>query len=198
MAQQLRRNLAASAAGSAGNDTTIEVVEGAFEDYDPPAASFDLVTAATSFHWVAEAAGLAKARRALRAGGTIALWWFVFGDPDRDDPFHEATTARLAAGRQSPSGGAAGGPNHALDIEARTSALRDAGFVDVRHELLRESGRFTPARLRDLYSTFSNTAHLPPAERDELLDYIEATAANQFGGEVVRPILVSLYIAHSP
>ncbi len=195
MAQQLRKNAAASSAGATSD--AIEVIEAAFEDYDPPAGSFDLVTAATSFHWIDEATGLAKARVGLRAGGTIALWWHVFGDPEQDDPFHEATRARLAVGRHSPSGGEPGGPRHALDVDARTGALRAAGFVDVRHERMHETTRFTPAQLRDLYSTFSNTAHLSPDERDELLDYIEETAANDFGGEVERPLVLSLYVAGS-
>lgn len=193
MAQQLRANAAASGAAGAA----IEVVEATFEHYHPPAGSFDLVTAATSFHWIDESVGLAKARLALRTAGTIALWWYVFGDPERDDPFHVATRERLAVGRDSPSAGAPGEQSHALDVKARTGALRDAGFIDVRHELMRETARFTPAQIRDLYSTFSNTAHLSPVERDELLDYVEATAANDFGGRVERPLLVSLYIARS-
>ncbi len=191
MAERLRAK--AAAAGAA-----IEVVEAGFEEYEPPAGAFDLVTAATSFHWVDEAAGLAKARRGLRAGGAIALWWHVFGDPERDDPFHEATREHLAARGRSPSAGAQGAPVHALAVEKRTGALRDAGFVEVRHELMRGSVSFTPAELRDLYSTFSNTAHLSPAERDQLLDYVEDTAAKDFGGAVTRPLVTSLYVARSP
>src|SRR5206468_3647616 len=36
---------------------------------------FDLATAASSFHWVEEAVGLATLLGALRPGSWLALWW---------------------------------------------------------------------------------------------------------------------------
>lgn len=173
----------------------IEVVGSAFEDYVPAPGAFDVVAAATAFHWVDEARGLALARAALRPGGTIALWWNVFGDPERPDPFHEATTERLSFARSSPSAGTRPGVPHALDAEARRRALSDGGFVDLHHELFRWSAAFTPERLRDLYSTFSEFAQLPEDEREELLDYVETTAVERFGGHVTRPFRTALYIA---
>ena len=173
----------------------IEVVESAFEDYAAAPGAFDVVAAATAFHWVDEARGLALARAALRPGGTIALWWNVFGDPQRPDPFHEATRERLAFARRSPSAGTRPGVAHALDAEARSRALSDGSFVDLHHELFRWSAEFTPDRLRDLCATFSEFAQLATDQRVELLDYVEAMAAGRFGGRVARPMLTALYVA---
>jgi len=74
----------------------IDVVESTFEDAPLGDESFDLVVAATSFHWVDPSLGLPKVvrvGRVVRSEGWVALWWTSFGDPDRADPFHEATKA---------------------------------------------------------------------------------------------------------
>jgi SAM-dependent methyltransferase len=39
------------------------------------AASFDLATCATGWHWIETAAAVAELRRVLRPGGAVALWW---------------------------------------------------------------------------------------------------------------------------
>jgi SAM-dependent methyltransferase len=176
----------------------IEVVETAFEDATLEPGSFDLVVAATSFHWVDEASGLKAAHLALCPGGAVALWWMMFGDAERDDPFHEATEERLSFGARSPSAGTVAGNPHALDVTARRRALEVAGFGLVRHELFRSTGRFSPVELRELYSTFSEYQQLRPEERTARLDYVEATAAGQFGGTVERPLITSLYLARRP
>jgi trans-aconitate methyltransferase len=68
-------------------------------------ADFDLAVAASSFHWIDEDAGLARLRDALRPGGFVALWWTVFGDRTRNDPFWEAVeplTRELPRARPKP------------------------------------------------------------------------------------------------
>ena len=40
----------------------------------------DLVCAATAWHWVESAAGLAEAVRVLRPGGALAVWWNTLAD----------------------------------------------------------------------------------------------------------------------
>ncbi|MFI5934604.1 class I SAM-dependent methyltransferase [Actinoplanes sp. NPDC051494] len=65
MAAVARRNLA----GFPG--VTVEI--GAFEDWTPPVAPFDLVLAATAFHWVDPAVRVRKAAEVLRPGGALAV-----------------------------------------------------------------------------------------------------------------------------
>ncbi len=52
-----------------------------FEEWDPAGRSFDLVTAAQSWHWVSPRAGAAKAAAVLRPGGRLALFWNVGHPP---------------------------------------------------------------------------------------------------------------------
>ena len=64
-----------------------------------PTASFDLVLSATAFHWVDPTVGIPKAFRPAAPGGWFVLVWNVFGDDPRPDPFHEALSEMLRAGR---------------------------------------------------------------------------------------------------
>ncbi len=180
---------------ASSSDAPVEVRIVTLEEADLPDASFDLVVSATAFHWVDETLGLEIVRRVLRPGAVIALWWTVFGDPMRDDPFHAATKRRLDIGFSSPSAGVRPSVPHALDVPARRAALEGAGFEDVQHELMRRLVRFTAREIRELYSTFAQNQQLPAAERDALLDDLEGIAQREFGGVVERPIQTSLYIA---
>lgn len=65
--------LAATARARLAQYGAVEVHTTRFEDLDAPPGSFDLVVAATSFHWVDPAVGYHKAARLLRPDGCLAL-----------------------------------------------------------------------------------------------------------------------------
>jgi SAM-dependent methyltransferase len=168
-----------------------EVLQAAFEDADLPTSSFDLVTAATSFHWLEPEHALPKIGSILRAGGWLALWWNVFGDPDRPDPFHDATEPLLRDLALGPGGGP-----YALDVAARTGELTGNGFQDVEHETIRWTLDLDATQARQLYATYSNIARLPNAQKLAILDEIERIAEEEFGGRVERQMVTPIYTAH--
>ena len=49
-----------------------------FEEWEERSAGFDLVISAQAFHWVPKEVGYAKAARALKPGGALALFWNMF------------------------------------------------------------------------------------------------------------------------
>lgn len=183
-----------------GRNLSVKV--GAFEDVPLPAGSFDLIVAATSFHWVPTEVGLQRSADLLRSGGWLALWWTYFGDPDRHDPFREAVTPifeRLAPSLIETFPGAAfqAGPHpYALDAEARIGEIDATGrFGAVRHEVIPWTGRHTPLELRALFASYSPCLALPPGERAVVLDAIERLANESFHGIVERPYLTLIYLA---
>ena len=183
-------------------DQDLSVVVGAFEEVVLDPASFDLIVAATSFHWIPPETGLPRCADLLRPGGWIALWWTYFGDPDRPDPFRDAVIPifeELAPALIDPFPGIAflaGANPYAVDQEARTAEIDASGrFGPVRHEIIPWTGRHTPAELRALFASYSPCLALPAADRARVLDAIERLAADTFAGVVERPYLTLIYLA---
>jgi SAM-dependent methyltransferase len=181
-------------------DPALTVVTGAFETTELPAASFDLIAAATSFHWV-PAGAVTRCADLLDRGGWLALWWTAFGDPSRPDPFHEALLpllSDLAPGLLDEDGI---GPAtihlpHALDAPARIAEI-DASrcFGEVHVEQIAWTGRHPATALRALFASFSPWLALEPDQRMRVLDATEALARDEFSGVVERPYLTAVYAA---
>jgi SAM-dependent methyltransferase len=174
----------------------LEVLGGTFEQAALPWDAFDLAVAATSFHWVDQAAGLPKLGRILRPGGWVALWWTIFDDPDRPDPFRDTSALLLG---DADLGGQRRRSSFQLDTAQRGRDLeRLGGFEDVHSQLIRSSVRFTSAQIRAFYGSLIEVRRRPPAERRSLLDSIQAIAERDFGGEVTRPFVTVLYTGRRP
>lgn len=171
----------------------VETHVSSFEQARLPEESFALGVAATSFHWLDQAAGLRRARELLAPGGWWAMWWNVFNDPGRPDPFHDATTSLFRTLGRSPTAGERGRPQFALDSEARTSDLGAAGFEDIETEVIPWTISLDTAQVRDLYATFSPIARLASEERGRILDELAAIAEDSFGGRVERAFLTAVY-----
>lgn len=173
----------------------LDLVPAALEDADLPAAAFDLVVAAASFHWVDQVAGLAKLGRLLRPGGWVALWWTIFGYPECPDPFADAVQHALGedlASQRSHS-------SFALDVPARLADLgRLGGLCDGQGELIRWSIQLDGTGLRALYGSLIRIRRRPPDERQAILATMAAIADEQFGGTVERPVVTALYTARRP
>ncbi len=179
----------------------LRVVVGAFEDVDLEPAAYDLVVAATAFHWVPADTGLRRAADALRPGGRLALWWTVFGDPGGPAPFADALRPGLeriapTVLTQSSAGTAGDRTPHGLDTGRRVGEIDRSGRfgpVDVRR--VRWTQRFTPAGVRALYATFSPWRILPDDVRAAGLDHVEDIARDAFDGEVDLTFVTVLYLA---
>jgi SAM-dependent methyltransferase len=174
----------------------IEVRQAPFEDVDLAPGSFELGVAATSFHWLDPDVTLAKVARALRQGGWWAMWWNVFGDPVRTDPFHDATQDLLKGLGRSPSAGPAGKLPFALDVDGRAADVaRTGAFDDAAGEMIRWTLTLDTARLRSLYATFSEITRLPSEQRERLLDELASVVEDRFGGSVEKPMVTAVYTA---
>lgn len=174
------------------------VLVSALEDASFRPATFDVAVAASAFHWVDEAVGLATLHAALRSEGWIALWWTLFGEGAQPDAFMQATSSLLHGFDISPTKGLPGRPAHALDVEARVAALEAAGFVDVENELVRWHARWDTAGIRALYASFSPILRVETVRREAVLDEIARLAEDDFGGRVERTLTTSLYTARKP
>jgi SAM-dependent methyltransferase len=170
----------------------LQIIEAPFEAAPLPEAAFALGLSATAFHWLNENETLTKVARLLRPGGWWAMVWNVFGDPDRADPFHEATKS-LLEGPASPSAGASGG-SFALDAPARLAALRATHSFDaMQHQTAAWQITLDPDQIVALYATYSNVNIRP--DRSAVLAELKRIAREEFAGRITRNIVTSLYIA---
>ncbi len=128
-----------------------------FEDAALAPAAFALGVCATAFHWLDEQTALAKVADALKPGGWWAMVWNAFGDPERADPFHDATDALLNDGPRGPSQAGSPADAVALNGNARRSGLgRNGSFEAIGHQARGWDLVLDPDQVVALYSTFSN------------------------------------------
>jgi hypothetical protein len=86
-----------------------------------------------------------------------------------------------------------------LDQSGRRSDLiRLGGLVDVESEYIAWTARLDPAAVRALYASLINIRRLPETDQQRMLDALEMTASEQFGGVVERPFVTVLYAGRRP
>ena len=166
----------------------LTVMTATFEAATVPKSAFDIVAAATAWHWVDPRVRVHKAASTLHPGGWLAVWLTAFGDPTRPDPFSDAlqpVLRRLAPQLLRVA------PAAAPDQEIETSGL----FTGLQRHTISWDGRHDSAGLRTLFSTFSPWLALPEPQRREVLDAVERLAREEFGGVVVRPYQTLVYLA---
>jgi SAM-dependent methyltransferase len=172
----------------------VRLISSAFEDALLPSRAFDLVAAATSYHWLDPDIALAKIADVLKPGGYAALWWNVFQDLDRADPFHDATQHLFTNQAISPSGPDA--LPFPLDRAAREAEFARSGqFEPVMYAETRWTFVLDTARVGRLYEGFSHIQRLPPSERELLLQRVMEVAQTRFGGRVERNMTSPVYLA---
>ena len=182
-----------SLGSSTGAD--LRLIQRAFEDTQFAPRTFDLVAAATSFHWLDPHVALDRIADALKPDGHVALWWNVFGDLSRDDSFHDATRSILSNLAISPSGAPDAIP-FALDRAAREADFARSGkFDSVKYAETRWTLVLDTAQIGTLYEGFSHIQRLPEVERARLLDRLMDIAQTQFAGRVERNVTSPIYLA---
>jgi SAM-dependent methyltransferase len=167
----------------------VQVVGVPFEETDV-GDGFDVVVAATCFHWLDQSTALPKLGGLLRPGGWAAIWWTVFSDPYREDPLLAAAGAVLGF----EPGNQRGGTAFQLDTDARCEDLRHgAGLVDVTAELISWDLPMAADQVRALFNSMMTIRQLPDDERRHVLDTVTGLVNERFGGIATRPHLTAVY-----
>lgn len=185
LAEVARRNLALF--------PTVTVVTAAFEDWPLPEEPYDLVLAATSFHWLDPAVRFRRTAAALRPGGALATISVrhVAGGSERFfaevqrcyERFDPATPPGLRLPRSADI------PYDAADMEG--SGLFEPP-VFRRYEL---DISYTTGAYLDVLRTYSGHRALAPAARNALLECIGGLIDRAHGGRIVKRHLIELRVA---
>jgi ubiquinone/menaquinone biosynthesis C-methylase UbiE len=171
-------DLAAVAARKFRELANVRIVVSPFEAWESEGCLFDLVIAATSFHWIDPATAYAKSAAALKSTGSVA----VFSNTHiRHD---EGFFLRVQDIYQScaPSIG-----HSFVNInEHNDEPVRAALFEDPIMRSYQWSVEYTSQEYIDLLGTYSDHISLPELERGNLFKGIADLIDREYGGRVLK------------
>lgn len=156
-----------------------------FEDAALAQSSFDLVAAATSWHWVEADIGYRKAHSLLKPGGTIALFWNAHGPHTTHPAWEPIPNAYLDVAPEladlaplTPDR-----PDYDPDDE-----IRKSGYFDLieRHVFAFDVTYPTDRFLR-LIDTYASHHTLDPQRRSLLHERLRIAADDELSGTVTKP-----------
>jgi SAM-dependent methyltransferase len=182
MARVARRNLRDYA--------TVDLHLGAFESWPLPAERFDLVVAATCWHWLDPDVRLKRAARALRPDGALAIIDTVHVSDERGDEVFVRIQQHYQ--RCDPSSAKNWGLPRISTLEPAEVDLD--GFREPAFRAFRWVGSFTAPEYLDLLSSFSGHRAMVAEDRACLFDGIAGVIAD-FGGRVQKHHAFTLTVA---
>jgi SAM-dependent methyltransferase len=171
------------------DEPRVEVVGARFEEFACAPGAFGMVTAAQSMHWVDPREAMPRSARALRPGGTLALFW---NRPQRGEgDLHRAVEACYAERAPALAGVVAKYALRRWDDEIDTSGAFGTVF-QARYPFQRE---YDAAGYLDLLRTQSDHRMLAEPVREELLAGI-GRAITAHGGRIRVGYHTDLLLAH--
>ena len=187
LAEAARRNLAAHPG--------TRVIHGAFEPWGAPAGvTFDLVFAATAWHWIDPAVKYRKAWELLRPGGHLAFWEASHVFPDGGDPFFaEIQDVYDEIGESLPDAWVFPRPGELPDKRAEIEA--SGLFDDIRVRHLDWEISYDADGYIGLLETFSGHIAMQPWQRERLYGEIRRRLAWRPDGRLRRGWGAALHVA---
>lgn len=183
-------NLVAVAAQALKNFPRVAFETVTFEQWHERPDEFDLVVAAQAFHWIPKPIGYAKAARALKPRGHLALFWNMYPDP-ADALFldlqkvYEEHAPELATRSSSCE----------ELIKQREVDIKDSGlFNNVRVARFPWSVKYDARQYIGLLGTYSDHLRLPEERRRRLFAGVTEVIMRH-GGTIEKPYLSVLYVA---
>ncbi len=187
-------DLLAIAAHNLQNYPNVHFENTSFEAWPARAGAYDLVYAATAFHWVPRETGYPKAALALKPGGTLAI--FANNNPRPYQGFavevqsvYKQFMPRLKDQR----------PTTAQEIEAHTHFMQATGlFSRVEVRTYPWTKTYSTAEYIQLLNTYSDHIALEAGKRECLYQGIAGLIDRNYGGKVEKPYLTVLYLGKKP
>jgi SAM-dependent methyltransferase len=186
LAAAARRNLAAFG--------QVEVVQAAFEDWPPAGQRYDLVFAATAWHWIDPRVRYRRAWELLRPGGHLAVWSASHVFPAGGDPFFtEIQEVYDEIGEGMPPGQGRPRPGELPGLAAEIEASGLFAGVAVAHFDWEIS--YTADEYIALLDTFSGHIAMQAWQRDRLYGEIRRRLAQRPDGRLRRHWGAALEVA---
>jgi SAM-dependent methyltransferase len=185
LAEMARRNL---------SGMPFEIHIAPFEQWDAPSERFDLVYAATAWHWIDPKLRYQKACALLRPGGHLAFWKAEHAFPIGFDPFFtEIQEVYDAIGESHPGEWPPSTPEEVADDRDEINASGLFGEVSVRRYVW--ATHYTADAYVALLNTFSGHIAMEDRKRHHLYREIRRRIASREDPRVLRHWYAILHVA---
>lgn len=192
-AVELSPELAAVARHRLAGSPGVEVMVGAFEDWEPPGTPYDAFVCATAYHWLDPATRLTRIAVALRPGGTVAVVWTHHVAGGTTGFFDGVQQHYL---RWDPSARPEDHLPPEQEVPASTAELLGSDLVtDVESHWFGVDLTYSADAYVELLSTYSSSLVLDDAARSGLLSSIHELITSRHGGRVTKRYLFELVLA---
>jgi SAM-dependent methyltransferase len=189
---ELGEHLAEIARHHFEKDPNVKVVNTAFETWESQGALFDMIFAATSWHWLDPHSRFVKAAKLLKPSGKLAI---VSGDdafPEGFDPFFTEMhgfyrSIGEAYGKWPPPK-----PADVPDESAEFKRSRLFENVLVRRYLWEV--RYTAEEYIDFLKTHSSHAVMDPVKREKVFSEIRRLVASRPSGSILKHYSAILHV----
>jgi SAM-dependent methyltransferase len=166
----------------------------AFQDFQCPPNSFDLIFSATAFHWIPEDIGYTKVFDMLKSGGVFARF---ANRPYRDKKYNNIHIAFENIYAKYMPGSLAGDEYSEEDAKTMANIACKYGFIDISYRLYHRTRTFTADEYTLLLGTYSDHIAIEETTRKELFNEIK-NAINDNGGIITLYDTIDLQLARKP
>lgn len=155
---------------------------------------FDLIYAATAFHWIPEDYGYNRVFNLLKPGGAFARFAYHAG-PDQERRTLTCEIQELYHKYMHSESRPAEFSNE--DAQKLAKKALAYGFVDVKYTLYHTTKDFTADEYMSLLRTYPDHMKIPAADRKKLFEGIHS-AINNHGGIMTVYYVMDLELARKP
>lgn len=151
-----------------------------FEDFASEENAFDLIFAASSFHWIEEELGYKKVHSLLKKGGAFAR----FANHPYKDKENEALDAEIQKAYAKYMPGSKMSDEYTMEMAVNRAAIAEKyAFTDIEAHVFTRVRTFTAAEYVCLLGTYSDHIAIEESTRKKFFSEIEETIL-AFGGTI--------------
>ena len=189
-AVELGPQLSALARVELQNFPNVSIITGAFEEVPLPDEAFDLVFAATSFHWITPDFRYAKPHRILKPRGHLAIIETHHVSDQNGDGFFQASQPLFDRYQFTKPG-----ERPIISNTIQPGSIDDNLFALTCFHSFPMEVTYSAGTFIQLLGTYSNHLAASEERRESFLSEIEDLINDQFQGKVTKHFLMSLTVA---